>query len=253
MPIAAAIAGAAIVGGGASIIAANKGAKAQTNAANQQAQLERENLAQQREIFDTQRADQAPYREAGYGALGQLTAGTVPGGDFNRDFTLADYQADPGLAFRIKQGQRAIDASKSAIGARGSGATLKRLMEYGQEVGSGEFGAAYDRFNNNRTTRFNRLGSLAGIGQTANSANASAGQNFGAQSAAGTGRLGEAIAQRANATASSYAGAAQGINNIASGVGNYFTLRQFMPQQAAFAPQAVNWGAVGAQTGAGGF
>ena len=65
MPIGA-IAGSAVIGAGASIYSGNKAAKAQKNAAAQQA-------ANERYFYDTTRADQAPYREAGTGALRKLS------------------------------------------------------------------------------------------------------------------------------------------------------------------------------------
>jgi hypothetical protein len=74
--------GAAIAGAGSNIISGNKAAKAQTQAAQQGADV-------QRYMFDQARADQAPYRGVGYGALGKLAAmygvpysanGVAPGG-----------------------------------------------------------------------------------------------------------------------------------------------------------------------------
>lgn len=61
----AAIIGSAAIGAGSSILAGNKAANAQKKASQQAAETERY-------FFDTARADQAPYREVGYGALGKL-------------------------------------------------------------------------------------------------------------------------------------------------------------------------------------
>lgn len=148
------------------------------DAANQQVRAAREANETQRYIFEQQRADAAPWREAGVGALGQLTAGTAPGGDYMRDFTLADFQADPGYQFRMQEGMKALEHSAAARGSLNSGATLKALTRYGQDFASNEFQNAYNRFNADRDRRFNRLSSLAGIGQTANAQVAQAGQNF---------------------------------------------------------------------------
>ena len=65
MGVAAAIAGAAVVGAGASVVAGNKAAKASKKGAQLAADTERY-------MYDTSRADYAPYREVGQGALYKL-------------------------------------------------------------------------------------------------------------------------------------------------------------------------------------
>lgn len=65
MGVAAAIAGAAVVGAGASVYAGSKAAKAQKQGAQTAADTERY-------MYDTTRADYAPYREVGQGALYKL-------------------------------------------------------------------------------------------------------------------------------------------------------------------------------------
>lgn len=89
-------------------------------------------------------------------------------GSLSRDFGMADFQADPGYEFRMKEGQKALERSAAAGGRFLGGGTLKALTRYGQDMGSQEFGRAFDRFNLNRNTRFNQLAAVAGIGQTAN-------------------------------------------------------------------------------------
>lgn len=68
MCVAAAIAGGAIIGGIATTVAANKGAKAQTQAANIASNTE---LSQ----YNQTREDMAPYRQIGYQALNSLGTG----------------------------------------------------------------------------------------------------------------------------------------------------------------------------------
>lgn len=124
-------------------------------------------------------------------------------GDFNRDFTQADFQKDPGYDFRLNQGLDAVQGSRAARGSMLSGATLKALSDYGSDYASSEYGKAYDRFNNDRTQRFNRLATVAGIGQTAtnnvgtagalNSANASS-NAIGSGNAQAAGTIGQANA-----------------------------------------------------------
>lgn len=138
----------------------------------QQAATGRANSMQER-MFNTQREDAAPWREAGVTALGGMQDK-----DYQRDFTMSDFQADPGYDFRMKEGMKAIERSAAARGGRHGGATMKALVGYGQDVASSEYQNAYNRFNADRDRRFNRLGSIAGVGQTANSQVAAAGQNY---------------------------------------------------------------------------
>ncbi len=148
----------------------------------------------QRYMYDTTRKDNEPWRQAGVTALGGLA-----NQDFQRDFTMADFQADPGFAFRMAEGQKAIERSAAARGGLGSGSTLKELTKYSQGVASDEFNNVYNRFNADRDRRFNRLASLAGIGQTANAANQQAGQSY--ANAYGENVTGAANAQAASAVA----------------------------------------------------
>ena len=221
-----AVAGAAIgVVGGA--MASRSAANAQTDAANQANQTQ---LA----MYEQQRADAEPWRQAGMTALGQLGTGTAAGGEFNRNFGMADFQVDPGYQFRQQQGQQALERSAAARGGLLNGGTLKALTRYGQDTASQEYGNAYNRFNNDQSTRFNRLSSLAGIGQTAsrdvaNMGMSTAGAVAGNQLAAG------------NARASGYVGTA---NALTSGIGqaqSMYYLNQLNGQRnqqgASFGPQ----------------
>lgn len=158
--VAAAIIGSAVVGGVVSSNAAGKAADAQRDASKTASDTELK-------MFEQNRADMQPWREAGVGALDQLKAGTGTGGDFMRDFTLSDFTRDPGYRFRIDEGLRGIESGAAARGGLLNGGTLKALTQYGQGFASNEFGNAYNRFNADRDRRFNRLSSLAGTGQTA--------------------------------------------------------------------------------------
>ncbi len=192
------------------------GTAASMNAADKQAAAARDSNALQKYQYDTTRKDQKPYREAGYEALGTMRTGLQPGGDFNRDFTLADFQKDPGYQFRLDQGEQAINRSASAGSGQLSGATLKALIRYNQDYGSGEWDKSYNRFNNDRTTRFNRQASMAGVGQTANNQIAAAGQAY-ANNASNN------LMGAANSRAAGYIGAANATGNA---VGQYINYNQ---------------------------
>jgi hypothetical protein len=128
----------------------------------------------QKYIYDQTRADQEPWRKAGMGALTGMQDA-----DYQRDFTANDFTADPGYQFRLAEGQKALMRAASSRGSLNSGGTMKSLSKFNQGVASEEYNNAYNRFNADRDRRFNRLSSLAGVGQTANSQIAASGQNYG--------------------------------------------------------------------------
>lgn len=217
--VAAAIVGSAVVGAAVSSDASRRAANTQADAARQANDTSNAQYYQNRE-------DMAPWRAAGAGALSQLTAGTGAGGDFNRDFTLADFQQDPGYAFRQQQGMRGVEASAAARGGALSGGALKALDRYNQDYASGEFQNAYNRFNNDRTQRFNRLASIAGLGQTATRDVA----NMGTQNAQ---QIGNNVMQAANARASGYVGGANAINSGMQTLGNWAMYRSMQQPNGA--------------------
>lgn len=142
---------------------------------------------------------------------------STPAGDFNRDFTIADFEAnkDPGYQFRMDEGQRALEGSAAAGSGIFNGATGRRLARYGQDYASGEYSNAYNRFNNDRTTRFNRLASIAGVGQTATSATANAGENA-------SNNVADTIIGQANARAAGRVGSANAVTGGIQTLGNYY-------------------------------
>jgi len=194
---------------------ASKAADVQASAADRAAEL-------QREMFEQTRADQAPYREAGYNALAELqrTAGNAPGA-FR--FGAGDYQADPGYAFRLSEGQKALDRQAAARGGLISGGALKAAQRFGQEMGSQEFGNAYNRaltgYNADvarENQLYNRQAALAGIGQTATNLVGQAGQNY----ATGAGNL------MTGAGAAQAAGQVGAANALTGGLGTYLNYTQ---------------------------
>lgn len=62
---------------------------------------------------------------------------------------------DPSYGFRFQEGQRALERSAAARGGLLSGGTGRRLARYGQDYASTEY-----------MNRFNRLSTIAGMGQT---------------------------------------------------------------------------------------
>jgi len=70
---------------------------------------------------------------------------------------MADFQADPGYAFRMTEGLKALDRQAAARGGLISGAALKASQGYGQDLASQEYMNAFNRFQTNRTNLLNPL------------------------------------------------------------------------------------------------
>jgi len=209
--VAGAVVGSALIGGSA----AKSAASTQSAAADRAAEL-------QNEQFQQTRQDYAPYREAGYNALANLqrTAGNVPGAF---KFGAGDYQADPGYAFRLSEGQKALDRQAAARGGLISGGALKAAQRYGQEMGSQEFGNAYNRALTGYNTDvarenqlYNRQAALSGIGQTATNLVGQAGQNYATN-------VGNLMTSGAAANAAGQVGMA---NALTGGLGTYLNYTQ---------------------------
>lgn len=116
------------------------------------------------ETRDIQRADVAPWREAGQRGLSSLEQG-MP--EATRSFTMGDFQQDPAYQFRFDEGMKALERSAAARGGLNSGATLKALTRFGQDYASQEYDKAYNRFTSEQDRRYNKYASLAGVGQVA--------------------------------------------------------------------------------------
>ena len=191
---------------------ASRQADATTEAANISAQGAREALALQQRMYEESVARQQPWLQAGQGALNQL----VPLATNYQRFGMNQFQADPGYAFRLSEGMKALERSAAARGGLMSGGTGKALQRYGQELGSQEYMNAFNRYQAERNAQLNPLQSLAGIGQTATNALGNAGQTMASN-------VGNAMMGGAAARASGYVG---GANALAGGLGTYLNYTQ---------------------------
>ena len=283
--VAASIGGAALIGAYSS----NRASSSQSQAAGEATQAQREiadqQTALQREQYLKQLELNEPFRQAGLtgtnmllaqlqGPYGSAKFGGVPGYDpastmknfggvagydpasAMKNFGAADFQTDPGYAFRLSEGMKALDRTAASRGGLLSGATLKGAQRYGSDLASQEYGNAYNRFQANRATQsqeyqnafnryqaeraaqeqnygnaFNRfqaersntlapLQSLAGVGQSATQQAQQASQNYATGGTNTLANYGNAQASNiigsGNARASGYMG---GANALSSGVG----------------------------------
>jgi hypothetical protein len=135
---AAITAGASLIGGAASASAAGRAASTQADAARQAGELQRasdqESLALQREIFNQQRADIAPYRQAGLTAQNQLMTylGLAPQGNTMAPITQFD---EAGYNRAMDTFNASQQAATQANQARGT-FTPGYFQDSGQESGA---------------------------------------------------------------------------------------------------------------------
>lgn len=240
--VAAAMIGSAAISGIAGAASANKISKAQTQAAAQSDAL-------QREMFNKQIELQAPFREAGLTAQNRLmqylglsgSPSDAGYGKYAGDFTDQAFQVDPGYAFRLAEGNKALDRTAAARGGLLSGGAMKAAQEYGQKMGSQEYMNAFNRYQTSRTNAINPLLSLAGAGQTSANTLTNAAGNL------GTG-LAESALQTGNARASGYAGTYNALNNaLNQGVNAYTSM--YGGNYGPTNPSLVNsWNAIAAKT-----
>lgn len=165
---------AAVATVGSAVISSNatsKAAKTEANAVNSANDT-------QKQIYDQTQTNNAPWKDVGTQALGQLSKlygiqthdinGNVTGGAATAGTPdMSGFTTSPDYQFRLQQGDKNVNASYAAKGSLESGAAQKALVDYGQASASQEYG-----------NYFNRLATLAGYGTQANTADANAGTNF---------------------------------------------------------------------------
>jgi hypothetical protein len=204
---AAAILGSAVIGGAAASRGASRAARAQTQAADQAAQV-------QREIFERQTELQEPFRQAGITSQNELLrllglggeAGTPGYGSIGAPFTAEQMQADPGYAFRLAEGEKALGRMQAARGQYLGGGAIRAGTRYGQEMGSQEYMNAFNRAQALLGTRLGALGSLYGAGQAA-------AQQVGQQAGQMGTNVSNLLMQGGQARASGYLGQANALSN----------------------------------------
>lgn len=209
----AAVASVAGLSGVTGLVGSMIGADASKSAAKTQAKSAKNANKLIWDMYQQSRDDSMPWLTTGKDALGKLSDLTKDGSDYMRGFNLSDFQADPGYQFRMDEGQKALERSAAASGNLNSGATLKALSRYGQDYASNEYNNAYNRWNNDHATTWNRLSSLAGVGQTQSAQLGNWGQQTGQV-------MGNNIIGAGNATAAGKIGAANSWNGALTNIGN---------------------------------
>lgn len=185
----------------------------------------------QRRMYEEGVARQQPFYQAGVNALPEYVSGIGQGGELVRGFTQADYQADPGYAFRLSEGQKALDRQAAARGGLISGSALKAAQRYGQDAASQEFGNAYNRFRDTQGLRRNALAGVTGFAPTAAGAMTSSGQNYATN--AGNAMAGQGV-NTANALLAAQQARSSSYGQVGSALNRYLTPSLGSSAQAAF-------------------
>jgi hypothetical protein len=141
------------------------GGDASRKATNTQADAAKSAEQMQREMYEQNREDYAPWREAGKNALAVLQERIAAGpGDFTKS---------PGYDFRLAEGKKAIERSAAARTGVLGGGTEKALARYSQDYASGEYQNFLNQYYQSLTPRQ----SLANIGMTATTGITNSGSN----------------------------------------------------------------------------
>lgn len=150
-----------------------------------------------------------PFLTGGRDATNAISALLGIGGDPAAAAKAFDaYKGSTGYNFRLGQGVDAITGSNAAKGLLNSGATLKGVQNYGQNLASAEFGNYLSQLFNVGTRGMDASKTIMGAGGQAGQAGASAlmtgAQNASALQMAGVGSKNS------------------GMNNLFTGIGNIF-------------------------------
>lgn len=141
-----------------SFISSILGYSASEDAADAQAEAANNANATTWKIYQQNRKDSAPWRQAGAWSVNQAQNLMQ-----NPNQTI---QKDPGYQFRYEQGENALNRSEAAKGKLLSGQALKSASQYGQDYATGQY-----------QNTLNNYMSLAGMGNSSNASTASSGTN----------------------------------------------------------------------------
>lgn len=189
--VATAIIGSAVVGGVVASRSASQAAGASRSAARRATEAELY-------MYDQNRADLAPYREAGYGALDEVQ-NLFLGSPAERQEAMRNFRTSPGYQFTREQGIEGLTNRASAQGGQLSGNALRGITGFSSGLASGEFNSYVDR-----------LFGIAGLGSGATTTGVQAGQQTASN-------LSNIYLNEGNARASSYLQGGAGINNAIQG------------------------------------
>jgi hypothetical protein len=199
--IAVAIGGSAVLG----YVGASGQARAAERAAAGQAESTRYAADIQKEMFDIQNKQQAPYREAGYGALSRIGE-LLPG--LTKPVSREEIMGLPGYQFAMEQG---TGAARQMMNVGGGGSNVDRAAQ--KFAVDYTLGTAMPQVIAQRQNIYNTLAGIAGIGQTAQGQTTQLAQNV-------AGNIGQAAIGGATALGAGQVGAANAMAGAYGNIGN---------------------------------
>ncbi len=223
IPIAGAVAG-SLISGAMSKKAGNTAAAAQNTA-----------TSAQQGMFNTVNEQGAPQRQAGYNALADIAqgfgqpnpgpgtgSGSVPFESFIHQFDANDLKTNlaPNYQFQLQQGQGAATNALNLTGGLG-GNFAQGLNKFTQDYAGGAYQQAYNNYTANQQNIFNRLSTIAGFGNTANSTVA------GSANAISPG-IASTIGGAGQARAAGTVGLGNALGNAAQTAGSWYGLDNFL-------------------------
>jgi len=198
----------AVIGAGIGAVASIVGSQGASHAAGSAGRLARDAEWQ---MYNQNREDLAPYRQAGYGALNEVQ-NLFMGSAAERAGAMSRFETSPDYQFRRDEGLRGIQNSAAAReGGLGSSA-LRRMTAFNSNLASGEFNNYVDR-----------LFGIAGLGQGATNTGVAAGQNT-------ANNISNIYQNQGNARASAYLTGAAGVNNAVQGGLQNWAFNTYMNQ-----------------------
>ena len=209
--VATAIVGGAVIGGGLSYLSAREQSKAAGRASDDMAQV-------QWEMYDQNREDLAPWREAGERSLADLER--VQGTYEDAIMDPSQYKQSPGYNWLEQQGRAAINRQSASQGQFGSGRHQKDLTQYGQGLALQDYQGYLGRLE----SLMNRYAGTSQVGQTSSAMVAGLGAN--AANQVGSAQYASQINQ-GNARTGLY----QNLSNIGSNAANQFILNNSLQTQ----------------------
>jgi hypothetical protein len=171
--VAAGIGAVSSIGGGLMASSAAKKASKVQVAASEKADASNERM------LERQIGLQEPFRQGGLTAQNEIMQYLGIGGDknapgygslaksFDELYGGDKFQQDPGAQFRQSESLKALERSAAARGNLLSGATMKGITRFSQDLASQEYQNAFNRYQVERSAKLNPLQSLMGSGQSA--------------------------------------------------------------------------------------
>ena len=228
----------ALLGGALSLGGSLIQGNAAQSAASTQAGSQQAALNQQLAMFNQLNQQSAPFRQAGYTSLNQLlggTAGQVPTFDqsgnitgytqgnqsFTRPFTAQDLNSylAPNYQFMLNQG---LGANTQNVNVGGGGSNVARANQvFAENYAGNAYQNAFNNYQAQQSNIFNRLASLAGLGQSSAATSQGAGTQAGQY-------IGNTLGNIGTAQAAGQIGAANALSGGFGSAGNYALLSSLL-------------------------